>query len=156
MKKPGTFVKTITLLAALVSVTVTSPIHAGTTRSIATLTVGNAPMVQLTPEQIETAVEEYFDAVGALDVPRYVNTFAPDGVLEDPVGTPPIQGTAALTSQEAGGVAWWAHIGGFAAGFVVAWLLKRAGYLNPPVESIRPNTERMMAYRYGRPPRSPY
>jgi ketosteroid isomerase-like protein len=55
-------------------------------------------MVNLTPEQIEAAVEEYFDSVGAFDVQRYVNNFAPDGVLEDPVGTPPVQGTPALTA----------------------------------------------------------
>jgi steroid delta-isomerase len=55
-------------------------------------------MTSLTPEQVEAAVEEYFDAVGAFDVQRYVNNFAPDGVLEDPVGTPPVQGTAALTA----------------------------------------------------------
>ena len=56
-----------------------------------------APTGTLTPEQIEAAVEEYFDAVSAHDVQRYVSTFAPDGVLEDPVGTPPLQGTAAIT-----------------------------------------------------------
>lgn len=55
-------------------------------------------MQNLTPEQVEAAVEEYFDSVGAFDVQRYVNNFAPDGVLEDPVGTPPVQGTAALTA----------------------------------------------------------
>jgi steroid delta-isomerase len=52
----------------------------------------------LTPEQVEAAVEEYFNAVGAFDVQRYVNTFASDGVLEDPVGTPPVQGAAAITA----------------------------------------------------------
>ena len=52
----------------------------------------------LTPDQIEAAVEEYFASVGAFDVPRYVNNFAPDGVLEDPVGTPPVQGTQAITA----------------------------------------------------------
>ena len=56
-----------------------------------------SPMAPLTPEQIEAAVEEYFESVGAFDVQRYVNTFAPDGVLEDPVGTPPLQGTPAIT-----------------------------------------------------------
>src|SRR6185369_4073847 len=55
-------------------------------------------MSSLTPEQVEVAVEEYFNAVGAFDVQRYVNTFAPDGVLEDPVGTPPVQGTASITA----------------------------------------------------------
>jgi steroid delta-isomerase len=59
-------------------------------------------MTNLTPEQIEVAVEEYFASVGAFDVPRYVNNFAPNGVLEDPVGTPPVQGTAALTAFIAG------------------------------------------------------
>ena len=46
----------------------------------------------LNPEQIEAAVEEYFASLGSLDVQRFVNNFAPDGALEDPVGTPPIQG----------------------------------------------------------------
>jgi steroid delta-isomerase len=55
-----------------------------------------AVMVNLTPEQIEAAVEEYFDSVGAFDVQRYVNNFAPNGVLEDPVGTPPVQGRQAI------------------------------------------------------------
>ena len=52
----------------------------------------------LTPEQIELAVEEYFASVSAFDVARYVNNFAPDGVLEDPVGTPPVQGTSAIAA----------------------------------------------------------
>ena len=60
---------------------------------------GSPPaMVNLTAEQMEAAVEEYFAAIGAFDVPRYVNTFAPDGVLEDPVGTPPVQGSANITA----------------------------------------------------------
>jgi len=50
----------------------------------------------LTPAQIEAAVEEYFASLASLDVQRYVNNFAPDGVLEDPVGAPPIQGTQAI------------------------------------------------------------
>jgi steroid delta-isomerase len=55
-----------------------------------------APSYDLSPEQIEAAVEEYFASIGSLDVQRFVNNFAPDGVLEDPVGTPPIQGTQAI------------------------------------------------------------
>jgi len=37
-----------------------------------------------------------------------------------------VQGVAALTpeAREAGGVAWWAHIGGFAAGFITAWFFR--------------------------------
>lgn len=40
------------------------------------------------------------------------------------------QGTLAITSTETGGVAWWAHIGGFAVGFLIGWLYKQsaAGY----------------------------
>lgn len=51
-----------------------------------------------TPEQIEAAVEEYFASIGSLNVQRYVNNFAPDGVLEDPVGTQPLQGTQAIAA----------------------------------------------------------
>jgi membrane associated rhomboid family serine protease len=58
----------------------------------------------------------------------------------------------AITSQNTGGVAWWAHIGGFAVGFVVAWLLGQAHQLRPPVEEVRPNTHRPTVYRYRRPP----
>ena len=50
----------------------------------------------LTPDQIEAAVEEYFASVGAFDVQRYVNNFAADGVLEDPVGTPRTPSVAKL------------------------------------------------------------
>jgi hypothetical protein len=62
------------------------------------------------------------------------------------------EGTFAITSQSTGGVAWWAHIGGFAAGFVVAWLLGLAHQLRPPVEAVRPNTQRPTLYRDRRPP----
>ena len=55
-------------------------------------------MENLTQEQIEAAVEEYFASVSAFDVPRYVNNFVPDAVLEDPVGTPPLQGTPAISA----------------------------------------------------------
>jgi membrane associated rhomboid family serine protease len=62
------------------------------------------------------------------------------------------QGTFSITSREAGGVAWWAHVGGFVAGFVVAWLLKRSDHLRPPVDVLLPNTQRPTLYRYRRPP----
>jgi steroid delta-isomerase len=76
----------------LMSFTVAAP--TGAARAAGNVSAMNG----LTPEQVEAAVEEYFDAVGAFDVQRYVNTFAPNGVLEDPVGTPPVQGTAAITA----------------------------------------------------------
>ena len=52
----------------------------------------------LTQAEIEAAVEEYFASIGSLDVQRFVNNFAPDGTLEDPVGTPSLQGTQAIAA----------------------------------------------------------
>jgi steroid Delta-isomerase len=83
----------IALLFVLMSLPFAVPIHAGSAAAKAT-----PAMMQLTPEQIEAAVDEYFNSVGAFDVQRYVNNFAPDGVLEDPVGTPPVQGTQAISA----------------------------------------------------------
>lgn len=44
-----------------------------------------------------------------------------------------LQGTMSL-SGTATGVAWWAHIGGFAIGFVVALILRSVGETKAPVE----------------------
>jgi steroid delta-isomerase len=55
-----------------------------------------AATYDLTTTEIEAAVDEYFASIGSLNVQRFVNNFAPDGVLEDPVGTPPVQGTQAI------------------------------------------------------------
>jgi hypothetical protein len=52
------------------------------------------------------------------------------------------QGTFAMGAGEAVGVAWWAHIGGFVAGFAVAWLLGTSGQTRPRVVVVRPATER--------------
>lgn len=52
----------------------------------------------LTPAQIEAAVEEYFASAASFDVQRFVNNFASNGVLEDPVGTPPAQGAQAIAT----------------------------------------------------------
>jgi steroid delta-isomerase len=52
----------------------------------------------LTPEQIETMLEEVFTKLAAFDAQGVVNHFAADAVIEDPVGTPPIQGTQAITA----------------------------------------------------------
>lgn len=41
-------------------------------------------------------VKEYFAALRAMDEKRWVNTFAPDAVSYDPVGTPGIEGHAKL------------------------------------------------------------
>lgn len=66
--------------------------------------------VTLTPEQMEAAVEEYFASIASLDVQRYVNNFAANGVLEDPVGTPPVQGTQAIAGYFGAISAPFSHI----------------------------------------------
>ena len=48
------------------------------------------------PTTCAEAVAEYFAAIRAMDTDRYVNTFAPDGVTHDPVGTSPHAGHDAL------------------------------------------------------------
>jgi membrane associated rhomboid family serine protease len=57
------------------------------------------------------------------------------------------QGTLAVTAVETQGVAWWAHIGGFAAGFLVIILLKQIHALRPAVSARYPGTERMTMRR---------
>jgi steroid delta-isomerase len=69
-----------------------------------------AATYDLTPEQIEAAVEEYFASISSLNPQRFVNNFAPDGVFEDPVGTPPIQGTQAIAAYFAAITAPFSHI----------------------------------------------
>jgi hypothetical protein len=61
-----------------------------------------------------------------------------------------VEGT--FTDRTGAGVAWWAHIGGFAVGFVVAWFMEKAGGVRPPVQEVLPNTEHMSHYRYHRRP----
>ncbi|MEZ6127448.1 MAG: rhomboid family intramembrane serine protease [Planctomycetaceae bacterium] len=43
-----------------------------------------------------------------------------------------LQGTFSMGAAEAEGVAWWAHAGGFAFGFFVAWLLGRHQTVSRP------------------------
>jgi steroid delta-isomerase len=52
----------------------------------------------LTSQQIEAVLEEVFAGLAAFDAQGVVNHFAADAVIEDPVGTPPIQGTQAITA----------------------------------------------------------
>ncbi len=58
------------------------------------------------------------------------------------------QGTFSITARESSGVAWWAHVGGFAAGFIVAWFLNRTHRLKRPPAVILPDTQRPNIYRY--------
>jgi steroid delta-isomerase len=48
------------------------------------------------PEQIRTAVDAYVDAYARNDRDAFLALWAPDGVLEDPVGTPEHRGHEAL------------------------------------------------------------
>ena len=57
-----------------------------------------APTQDMTPEQIEAVIEDAFAGLAAFDAQRVLNNFAPDAVLEDPVGTPPMQGTQAIAA----------------------------------------------------------
>lgn len=57
-----------------------------------------APTPDLTPPQIEAAIEDAFAGLVTFDVPRVINHFAADAVLEDPVGTPAMVGTQAITA----------------------------------------------------------
>jgi steroid delta-isomerase len=47
-------------------------------------------------EEIQTAIESYIDAVGRHDLEATVACFAEDAVQEDPIGTPPNVGRAAI------------------------------------------------------------
>ena len=88
MRNQSLFVKKMTALATALMFLVASSI----TR------VEAAATRDLTPEQIAAVVEDAFAGLAAFDVQRVVNNFAPDAVLEDPVGTPPIQGTQAIAA----------------------------------------------------------
>jgi membrane associated rhomboid family serine protease len=40
-----------------------------------------------------------------------------------------VSGVTAIGGQETGGVAFWAHVGGFVAGVVLVWLFRRRDYV---------------------------
>ena len=48
-----------------------------------------------------------------------------------------VQGGSSIGATETSGVAWWAHIGGFFAGYLIARGLKSAGVLKPTVTERR-------------------
>lgn len=55
-----------------------------------------------------------------------------------------LQGTVSTASGlQAGGVAWWSHIGGFLVGFAIAAILKTVGETRPPVNRVRPYPDRI-------------
>jgi steroid delta-isomerase len=58
--------------------------------------VSAAPVNNLTPQQIEALVTDVFEKFAAFDAQGTAALYAPDGTIEDPVGTPPVQGTQAI------------------------------------------------------------
>ena len=88
MRNQCLFVKKMTALATALMLLVVSSV----TR------VEAAATPDLPPQQIEAVIEDAFAGLVAFDVQRVVNNFASDAVLEDPVGTPPIQGTEAIAA----------------------------------------------------------
>jgi uncharacterized protein (TIGR02246 family) len=54
------------------------------------------PANNLTPQQIEALATEMFNRFAAFDAQGTADLFAPDGTIEDPVGTIPVQGTQAI------------------------------------------------------------
>jgi ketosteroid isomerase-like protein len=55
-----------------------------------------APANTLTPEQIEAIATDMFNKFAAFDAQGTASLFAPNGTIEDPVGTTPVQGTQAI------------------------------------------------------------
>ena len=84
------FVKRMTTLAMMLTFLVASNV----TRLEA------APANNLTPQQIEAIATEMFNRFAAFDAQGTAAMFAPDGTIEDPVGTTPIQGTQAIIAYQ--------------------------------------------------------
>jgi membrane associated rhomboid family serine protease len=57
------------------------------------------------------------------------------------------QGVATINAVSTAGVAWWAHVGGFVMGVVVAKLLDVTHHLNPAVTQRRPHSDHIGTYR---------
>ncbi|REJ91324.1 MAG: rhomboid family intramembrane serine protease [Planctomycetota bacterium] len=61
------------------------------------------------------------------------------------------QGVAAVTSVQTTGVAWWAHIGGFAVGAGIAWMLDKWHWLRPRRDSVPLSSQRLRPVRRRHP-----
>ena len=59
-----------------------------------------AQVNNLTPEQIESIVTAMFNKFAAFDAQGTTDMFAPDGTIEDPVGSTPNQGTQAILAYQ--------------------------------------------------------
>jgi len=87
MRNQRLFVKMTALTMALIVMVVTTAAR-----------VEAAPTPDLTSQQVEAVIEDAFAGLVSFDVPRVMNNFSADAVLEDPVGTPAMQGTQAITT----------------------------------------------------------
>ena len=47
-------------------------------------------------ELVQSAIDAYLRAIKAMDADAFADAFAPDGISNDPVGTPPHEGRAAI------------------------------------------------------------
>lgn len=61
-----------------------------------------------------------------------------------------LQGTFSMNGTAAQGVAWWAHVGGFVAGYLLVRFLVQRGRTTPQVTVVRPGTERTAFVRVPR------
>ena len=69
-----------------------------------------APAPALTPQQIEAAIEDAFAGLVSFDVPRVIQHYADDAVLEDPVGTPAMVGKQAIADYLASFPTLFSHM----------------------------------------------
>src|SRR5258708_27533952 len=65
---------------------------------------------EMTPEIVRKAVADYFAALRAMNPDAWAATFAANGTTEDPAGTPPVKGHAALKQRATAMWAPWQKI----------------------------------------------
>jgi steroid delta-isomerase len=88
MRNINSLTKKITVLAMALMILIT----ASATRADA------AVPADLTSQQIEAAIEDAFAGLISFDAQRLLQHYADDAILEDPVGTTPMQGKTAIAA----------------------------------------------------------
>ncbi|MBX3444746.1 MAG: rhomboid family intramembrane serine protease [Planctomyces sp.] len=61
------------------------------------------------------------------------------------------QGAASISGTQAAGVAWWAHVGGFGAGYLIAGLLGRTHAVRETNPARRADVDSLPSIRFRRP-----
>ena len=89
MRNESLFVKRMIALALALTFLVASSVRR----------VEAAPTPALTSEQIEGILQEAYNGFATFEVQQVVSLFAADATVEDPGGTPPLQGTQAITNH---------------------------------------------------------